>query len=502
MDVRAWRWPSRGIPREALGQIAWAVIVGYAAMTPHGAVVLLAAGVIEMTRGTMGVRGEGVADVASGTPASGGRLWGRGLKHAVTQFSVLLALAVMMLAGSTARLTSGRAPLGGALSDADPRAAADQAHLLHGQVAKAQVTQQWREMDAAVTWYLAHMSLDDQLGQMLLNGCSCGPGPAYTADLATMVERQHIGGIILFGNNYGSFAQTQQMVRQMQAHARIPLFVGTDQEGGSVSRVAGFFGAFPSERALANTGSLQVTYDAGRHTAGDLQQLGINVDFAPVVDVPVDGGGVWSAFRTYSTDPHVAAQFAGAFMAGLQSANEISCLKHFPGIGSIHQDPHDTLPIVTRSLSQMRRSELYPYQVLIPHLPDMIMATDVLAPAVDAKYPAELSSAWVTGILRQQLGYDGVVITDSLWMKGITDHWSLASAAVQAVVAGDDIVLAAFSSSSTQSVLDALRAAVASGRLTRPRIEQSVRRILALKLKYGLLPIPPQVLAAYPPLSR
>lgn len=459
-------------------------------------------GVTAMANETVDVQSQSVADNASSAAKPVGRVLSRGLMHTLEKLSVVVALVAVLLVSSTNQLASGSVALSGQVPDTSERALADQAHVLHGQVAAALATRQWREMDAAVAWYLARMSLDDQLGQMLLNGCNCGGGPAFTADLATMVERQHIGGIILFGNNYGSFAQTQQTLRQMQAHATIPLFVGTDQEGGSVSRVAAFFGAFPSERDLANSGSLQVAYDAGRHTAADLRQLGINIDFAPVVDVPVDGGGVWGAFRTYSSDPRVVVRYAGAFMDGLRSASEISCLKHFPGIGSIGQDPHDTLPVVTRSLSQMRTSELSPYQALIPQLPDMIMATDVLVPAVDARYPAELSPTWITSILRQQLGYNGVVITDSMWMKGITDHWSLADAAVQAVVAGDDIVLAAFDSFSTQRVLDALRAAVASGRLTRTRIEQSVRRILTLKLKYGLLPIPPQVIAANPPIAR
>jgi beta-N-acetylhexosaminidase len=126
----------------------------------------------------------------------------------------------------------------------------------------------------------------------------------------------------------------------------------------------------------------------------------------------------------------------------------------------------------------------------------MIMATDVLVPAVDPRYPAELSPVWITTVLRQQLGYDGVVITDSLWMQGIAARWDLATAAVQAILAGDDVVMAAYDAASTQRVLNALKAALATGRLTRERLAQSVRRVLTLKLAHGLLPIPPEVVAA------
>jgi beta-N-acetylhexosaminidase len=211
------------------------------------------------------------------------------------------------------------------------------------------------------------------------------------------------------------------------------------------------------------------------------------------VDVPVDGGGFWGPWRTFSDDPTQVARYAGAFMAGLQSIGEISCLKHYPGIGAVTDDPHESLPVVGRSLDQYRQAELAPYQALIPQSPDMIMATDVLVPAVDPNYPAEMSPVWIGGVLRHQLGYNGVVITDSLWMGGITARWSSAEASALAIVAGADIVMAAWDSSSTQAVLNDLKAAIASGRLTTVRIADSVRRIIALKLKYGMLPIPPQV---------
>jgi beta-N-acetylhexosaminidase len=367
--------------------------------------------------------------------------------------------------------------------------------LLRAQMAEIDAVHRHAVLEKSVDWYLAHISLDDQLGQLLLNACNCGMGPIYTADLAYMANHQRIGGIILYQNNLATIGQTRQMVNVLQAHAPIPLFVGTDQEGGWVSRVAQFFGWFPAARDLASSGNPQVAYDAGRQTGLDLQELGINTDFAPVVDVPVDGGGFWGPWRTFSDDPTQVARYAGAFMAGLQSVGEISCLKHYPGIGAVQQDPHATLPVVTRTLAQLRQTELAPYQALIPQGPDLIMATDVLMSAVDPNYPAEMSPTLLNGILRHQLGYDGVIMTDSLWMGGITARWSPAEAAVLAVLAGADIVMAAWDSSSTQAVLDAFKTAMATGSLTRARVAQSVRRILTLKVKYGMLPIPPQVLS-------
>jgi beta-N-acetylhexosaminidase len=347
----------------------------------------------------------------------------------------------------------------------------------------------------AADWYLSRMSLSDQLGQMLLNESD---GTVYSPDMAIMVAKQHIGGLIIFGDNYGTFDQTRTLFQNVQANAPIPLFIATDQEGGGITRIGQYYGAFPSPRDLGDSGSLQTTFDAGKQAALDLQQLGINTNFAPVVDVSVNGGEPWGPSRTFSDDPQKVGQFAAAFMQGEQSVGEVAAIKHFPGLGAVTEDPHLTLPVDSRPLDQIESTELVPYKMLIPQLPDMIMSTDILMPAVDPVYPAEISHAWITGILRQQLGYDGVVITDALWMDGIANTWNLGQSAVLAVLAGADIMIAAYNSYASQSVLDALQAAIADGRITPARIARSVQRILMVKIKYGMLPIPSTLLAAQP----
>lgn len=401
-------------------------------------------------------------------------------------------LLVLASCGQTGEMALDRLQLGPAASSGSS-AVAIRRH--HDQMIAAATAHRQLVLREAANWYLSRMSLDEQLGQMVLNESD---GTVYSPDMAVMVERQHIGGLILFADNYGTFDQTVQLFQNVQSHARIPLFIATDQEGGGITRISQYFGSFPSPRELAIEGSLQNTFDWGRRTALDLQQLGINTNFAPVVDVSVNGGEPWSATRTFSEDPAVVAQYAAAFMAGEQSVGEVTALKHFPGLGSITLDPHKTLPVVDRTWDQLYATEMYPYRALIPQLPDMIMATDILVPAVDPVLPAELSPAWINGILRQKMGYDGVVITDALWMKGISDQWSLGQAAVMAVQAGSDIMIAAYSAYSNQTVLDALNAAIASGQITRARIAQSVQRILMLKIKYGLLPIPPSIASTLP----
>ncbi len=357
------------------------------------------------------------------------------------------------------------------------------------------------QMETA-NWYLSRLSLDDQIGQMLMN--EFADGGNYVPDTAIMVERQHIGGVIVFGTNYGTFDQTRQQFQQMQAHTPIPLIIATDQEGGSVTRISQYFGDFPWARELAASGDTQYAFDWGRKTALDLQQLGINADFAPVVDVAMDGGG-YLGWRTFSNDPTIVGRFAGAVIQGEHSVGEMTALKHYPGLGGISQDPHETLPVNMRSLDELRQTELVPYQILIPQHPDMIMTTDILLPAIDSSLPAELSPTLINGILRGQLGYDGVVVTDALWMGGVChnvrgscSYEELGQNAVKAVLAGCDLMIAAYNSGASQVVIDTLKAAVNSGEISRARIAESVQRILMLKVKYGMLPIPPEILAHQP----
>jgi beta-N-acetylhexosaminidase len=354
----------------------------------------------------------------------------------------------------------------------------------------------------AADWYATRLSLDDQIGQMLMN--EFADGGVYLPDTAVMVEQQHIGGVIVFGTNYGTFDQTRTQFQQMQAHAPIPLIIATDQEGGAVSRIGQYFGGFPWARELANSGDPNYAYQWGQKTALDLQQLGINADFAPVVDVAMNGAG-YLGWRTFSDDPAVVATYAGAYMRGAQSEGEITALKHYPSLGGVSQDPHDLLPVNNRTLDQLRQVELAPYRALIPQHPDMIMTTDLLLPQIDNTEPAELSPTLITTILRGQLGYDGVVISDALWMGGVCHnvrasctYQELGENTIKAILAGNDMMIATYNSASSQVIINMVHDAVMSGRISRARIFASVERLLMLKVKYGMLPMPPEVLAQQP----
>jgi beta-N-acetylhexosaminidase len=228
--------------------------------------------------------------------------------------------------------------------------------------------------------------------------------------------------------------------------------------------------------------------------------LGFNADFAPDVDVQLVAGPD-QVSRTFGTTPDGVTKMAGAYLTGMQSAGVAVCLKHFPGLGAATTDAHLGLPVIKRTRDQIEAVELAPYRNLIATgQVEMIMSTDLLMPALDPTLPAELSPAIITGVLRQELGFDGVVITDALYMDGISKKWNEAEAGVMAIEAGDDMLVGAFTSYQVSWMKAALKAAISDHEITKARIDDSVRRILTLKMRMGLLPIPSGV-APVPPLG-
>jgi beta-N-acetylhexosaminidase len=245
------------------------------------------------------------------------------------------------------------------------------------------------------------------------------------------------------------------------------------------------------------TGKIENAAKLGHSIAHNLQSLGINTDLAPDVDVPVVMGPD-QYMRTWGYTPQSVIQWGGTYLRAIQGDGEIGCLKHFPGLGAATTDAHTELPVVKRSLDQLYSTELAPYNYFVHSQnklenPGMIMTTDVLMPTVDPNMPAELSHPFVTDILRHQLGYNGVVLTDALYMLGIAKKWNLPQAVVLAIEAGNDMILGVRDSSELGSSVAALKQAIAAGRLSMASINESVSRIIALKIQYHLWPGTPEL---------
>ena len=338
--------------------------------------------------------------------------------------------------------------------------------------------------------YVSHMTLDEELGQLIMVEYA---DTTYSSDLDTMINKLHAGGVIMYEFQMNTFNQTKHDIAEMQQRASIPLLISTDEEGGPyVHRLSHIYGYRMSATDIANTGNPEVATQQGTKAAHDLLALGINENLAPDVDVNLVNG-YDMVTRTFGSTPQSVITYAGAYMKALQANGVIACIKHFPGLGDATPDAHTTLPVVNRTRDQIYSVELAPFKAFIQSPdkllnPGMIMPTDVLMPAIDPVYPAELSHIFMTDILRKQFGYDGVVLTDALYMQGITQKWSMYQAAVMALNAGNDMILGPTGADQMLATINALKAALQNGTLSKARVDEAATRIIALKMQDHLMP--------------
>lgn len=336
------------------------------------------------------------------------------------------------------------------------------------------------------------MSVEEKVGQLFMVGF---PGQIMGYEASTLVKDYHVGGVILFARNVDSPGQVAYLTNQLQKAAtengaKIPLLVAADQEGGLVNRLGPQATNFPGNMALGATGSADLARRQGEITGQELRAVGINVNFAPVVDVNNNPKNPVIGIRSLGEDPQAVARLASAYIQGLQSAGVIATAKHFPGHGDTAVDSHIGLPVVDHPRSRLDRVEFVPFRAAIEAGVQAIMTAHIVFPAIDPTpgLPATLSSKVLTGLLREDMGFTGLIFTDALEMGAITKTYGLGEAAVKALQAGADQLLIAW----PQDWYDAVRAiqkvtqAVKQGEISLNRVNSSVRRILAAKEKLGL----------------
>ncbi len=334
---------------------------------------------------------------------------------------------------------------------------------------------------------VGRMSLNDKLGQMIIIQFT---QQDYTPDQAALVAPFHPGGAILYSYAMGSAQQVRDLLASAQGDSPIPMLTMTDLEGGWIDHLVAYVGPHMSAPAMAASGDPQVAERQGAKVARDLVSMGFNTDLAPDVDVELVPGPD-QVGRTFGQTPEPVITYGGAFLNGLQGNGVPGCLKHFPGLGAASTDAHVDLPVVNRTRDQLEATELAPFRALIASgQAQMIMSTDVLIPALDPNLPAEISRPIITGILRDELHFDGVAVTDALYMAGIQSKYNFRQAAVLAIEAGNDMVMAPFTPGMMTGIVTSLKQALATGALSQAQVDNSVRRILALKLRYRVVPGP------------
>jgi beta-N-acetylhexosaminidase len=335
-----------------------------------------------------------------------------------------------------------------------------------------------------------NMTLDQKLGQMMIVQFV---GPSYSLDISTMISQYHVGAVLLFtvNNNIVDKVQLKGLISQMKSNSTIPLILAIDQEGGTVDRLQALDGPRPAAADIGATNDTGKAKAAGIQDAQDLASYGFNLNLAPVVDVTnVYNQQLYG--RTYGNNAALVTKMAQAYLQGLQQSGKVSgTLKHFPGLGDVGVDPHSGVPDLYRSKSDLEAIDWAPYRALIQQgNVHAIMVTHEIVHAIDSSIPSSLSYKVVTGILRNELGFQGVIMTDSLTMEGITAFYTEAQAAAVAVEAGSDLLMGATTSADVASMIQGIKQAIDSGEITQQRIDDSVRRILMLKFQMGLLPIP------------
>lgn len=315
--------------------------------------------------------------------------------------------------------------------------------------------------------------------------------PATTAgmELCAALVKQPVGGVAFFADNILDPVQCRSMITNLQGSSRVRMFIAVDEEGGAVARIASnpAMGAtqFPPMGEIGRQGNPERAYDVGTTIGKEIALLGFNLDMAPVADVNTNQDNPVIGTRAFSSDPAVAAGMVASCVRGFTDSGVLSCLKHFPGHGDTTTDTHQGYAETQKTLEQMEETELIPFCSGIQAGVPLVMAGHITCPNVtNDGLPASLSPYLLTDVLRNNLGFSGVIITDSLEMEAITDIYTPEEAAVLALSAGCDMLLMP---QSLSEAVSGIQAALESGTITEQRIDESVLRILKLKLEYGIL---------------
>ncbi|GGA11758.1 glycoside hydrolase family 3 [Paenibacillus marchantiophytorum] len=313
----------------------------------------------------------------------------------------------------------------------------------------------------------------------------------YTVDSATreLLAEEHVGGIILYKPNVQNTNQLVQLTNSLKktnAGNKLPLWIGVDEEGGRVTRLPDELIKTPTSKEIGSKGSTKFAYNIGHLLGKELNAYGLNMDFAPDLDVNSNPNNPVIGDRSFGSNASIVSSQGIQVMSGLQSQQVVSVVKHFPGHGDTSVDSHIGLPIVQNDLARLRKLELVPFAEAIKHQADAVMVAHILLPKVDPDNPASMSKTIMTDMLRKEMGFQGLIMTDDMTMGAITTNYGLGEAAVKSVLAGANIVMVGHEPANVMKVITALREAVRSGRIPVDTIDQSVNQVMKLKQKYHL----------------
>jgi beta-N-acetylhexosaminidase len=325
-----------------------------------------------------------------------------------------------------------------------------------------------------------HSDLERQAASLFTVGFY---GKAVTDDLRGLLARG-VGGVIYFARNVGSPAEVLELNRELKRVAGRPLVLAIDQEGGQVARLRQGFTELPPMRAVGATGDANLARELGLLIGRELRAVGFDMNYAPVLDIDTNPANPIIAARSFGRTPELVTELGLALAAGLERAGVAACGKHFPGHGDTSQDSHLELPTLPHAMERLERVELAPFKAAAKAGIAAFMTAHVIFEAVDPKYPATMSRAVLTGILREKLGYDGMVVTDDVEMKAIADNYGVEEAVLLGLNAGVDHFLCCHTATLAHNAIDAIVKAVESGQLSQAVLDAATRRFANVRSRF------------------
>ncbi|KYG68846.1 hypothetical protein AZI87_06350 [Bdellovibrio bacteriovorus] len=326
-------------------------------------------------------------------------------------------------------------------------------------------------------------SISHIIGQHFFIGIS---GHALTAEEKKFIVENNIGGVCLFGRNVAEPKQVRELCAEIQSlrhqqTEKAPLFIGIDMEGGRVHRLKSPFTVWPPLRKLGDLDAPTVSFHFANRMGQEMKAVGINLDFAPCVDIFTNQANTVIGDRSIGSDPELVAKHASALVRGYIKSEIITCAKHFPGHGNTIVDSHEDLPVENLDLERLEACELIPFRKSFKARVDMVMTSHIKFPKIDPDWPVTLSETFIQKIIRDECRYKGLIVTDDLGMKAMTKHYGITEVPVRALKAGVDLLLYCNDPEVPPQAYEAVLEATAQGSLSKERLEDSYRRIMDLK---------------------
>ena len=351
----------------------------------------------------------------------------------------------------------------------------------------------------AAAEYMKNMTIEEKAGQLFIVNLELldqRNGNYYewkkcTKAMKKAINKYHIGGVILFSRNIAGRKQTQKLINRLNESSPVPLFITVDEEGGDVARIAnnGRMGTtvFPTMEEIGNTKDVSYVYDMGATIGSEIKELGFNVDFAPVADVKTSELNLEIGTRSFGGEPGKVADFVSAFVKGMQEQNVSATLKHFPGQGSSSGDTHIESVNIDSSITGLRKNDFVPFEAGIDAGADFVMVSHIsVSKVTETSQPASMSGLIMDTILSDELGFQGIIITDAMDMVSITSNYTSAEAAYGAINGGADIVLMPHD---LEMAYNEIINKINFGKISEERLDASVLRILAVKYMRGIMKV-------------